>query len=364
MKTKIALMTAFVAFFYSFAQEDPHQMTSQMKMYSKKIDSIVVSEKSKMNTELDEVDKNFKEKKITSEEKQKLRTEIASKYEQIINEKVDAQQSDLEKATKEIVKNSVLRDTLYGGRNQMHLGLNGVIMKFNQKDKKTPKDYLRTIEFSVSFTGANLTSKDKPFKFYNKDSEIRNTVINSVQFTLRYGDQIGGFTSPAFYSIGLGVRADRFVPKYGKVFTQDNNTLFIQDFTRGNLKKTSLAIDYLFIPVDFKFVLNPKYVIHDGIKYLDNTKNQLNLVVGIYGGVGVDRVIYNKFSNENSKRIVERERVMQGMNDFIFGGKFGIGYGGINLFIQKDFTPVFNNRAMLNNKYGLQIGIEIANVSF
>ncbi|WP_157886065.1 hypothetical protein [Chryseobacterium glaciei] len=55
MKTKIALMAAVMAFSYSFAQENPH-----LASYSQKIDSIVVSEKSKMDTELDAVDKNFK----------------------------------------------------------------------------------------------------------------------------------------------------------------------------------------------------------------------------------------------------------------------------------------------------------------
>ena len=103
MKTKIALMTAVMAFSYTFAQQNNH-----LKTYSHKIDSIVVSEKSKMNAELDQVDRNYKDKRISAEEKQKQRVEIASKYEQIINDKVTAQQSELENATKEMVKNAVL----------------------------------------------------------------------------------------------------------------------------------------------------------------------------------------------------------------------------------------------------------------
>ncbi|SDR08146.1 hypothetical protein SAMN05421664_3445 [Chryseobacterium soldanellicola] len=360
MKTKIALMTAVMAFSYTFAQENPH-----MKLYSQKIDSIVVSEKSKMDTELNEIDKNFKENKISAEEKQKQRSEIASKYEQIINEKVDEQKSELEDATKSMVKNAVLgkKDTLHGGKNELALEFGGMKMKLN-KDKNTPKDYLRTIELSVSLTGANLTSKEQPFTFFNKDSDVRNTVINSSSFTIRYENQVGGFTSPVFYRIGLGVRTDKYIPKYGKVFAQENNTLFVEDFDRGNLRKTNMKTNYIFLPVDLKFVLNPKYIDYEGVKYLDNKKSQLSIVAGIYGGVRLESVMYNKYSNENSKRIVERERVMQGVNNFVFGGKFGIGYGGFNIFIQKDFTPLFNDDAKLSKKYGLQIGIEIANVNF
>jgi len=361
MKTKIAVMTAVMAFSYYSAQEKPY-----LNSYSQKIDSIVVSEKAKMNTELDEVDKNYNAKSITADEKQKQRTEIASKYQEIINTKVDAEKSDLENATKEMVRDAVLgtNDTVKKhGRNELQLGISGLKMKING-NKKEPKDYLHNWNLTVSFVGANLTSKDEPFRFYNKDSDIRANVYNASSFAVRYENQLGGYRSPLFYRVGLGVRSDQFTPKYGKVFSQENNTLELTDFTKGNLKNTKFNITYVYIPLDFRLVLNPKYIEYDGIKYLDNRKSQISLIAGIYGGVKAGNIIYNKYSTEYSKRIVERERVMHGVNDLIFGAKLGIGLGGFNLFIQKDLTPAFNDNARLSKKYGLQIGLEIANVNF
>lgn len=288
------------------------------------------------------------------------------KYEQIINEKVDGQQSELEDATKVMVKNAVLgaNDSIKEkGKNQLQLGLGGVKMKLNA-DKKTPKDYLTVRDLTISFIGANLTSKNEPFRFYSKDSDVRTTVYNSYSFAFTYEYQLGGFRSPVFYKIGLGVRSDNFRPKYNKVFTQENNKLEVTDFTRGNLRDTRLNNTYIYIPVDLRFVLNPKYTDYEGVKYLDNRKSQLSIIAGIYGGVRAGSVIYNKYSTEFTKRITERQRLMHGVNDLIFGAKLGIGYGGLNLFIQKDFTPAFNDNAMLKKKYGLQIGIEIANVNF
>ncbi|MBW7674627.1 hypothetical protein [Chryseobacterium chendengshani] len=368
MKTTIASLTFILFFSCMYSQERP-EMDSKMKVYANKIDSIMLSEKSKMNRELDDIDKNFRDNKITSEEKQKQRTEIASKYEQSINEKIDTQKDALQDVTKEIVKNSVFypHDTLKTKKdpnNQVSIGLNGLWMKLSQENKKTPKDYLRTIDLSVSFVSANLTSKDEPFRFFSKDSDVRNTVYNSTNFALRYENQVGGFESPVFYRFGLGVRSDNFVPKYGKVFSQEQNVLKTDDFTKGNLRKTNFANTYLFIPLDIRFVLNPKYTTYDGIRYLDNKKSQINIVAGVYGGLKVGSVIYNKYSNDYSKRIVERERVMHGVNDFVFGGKLGVGIGGFNIYIQKDFTPAFNNNADLKKKYGLQIGVELANINF
>jgi hypothetical protein len=360
MRTKIALMAAVMAFSYTSAQENP-----SMKSYSRKIDSIVVSEKVKMNKELDVIDKNFKDNKINIDEKQKQRAEIASKYEQSINEKVDAQKSEFEEVTREMVKDAVLRprDTLKGGKNQMIFGLGGIKMRMDT-EKKAPKDFLSSWEYSIALVGTSYASKDNPFKFYDKNSDIKNVMFNSSSFVVRYENQLGGFRSPVFYRLGVAYRWDQVKPKYGQVFTQDNNTLAIKDFTKGNLKETHLDNHYIFVPVDFRFVLNPKYIEYDGVKYLDNRKSQFNIIAGVYGGLRVASNIYNKYSNEFSNRIVERERLTHGVNDFVVGGKLGIGYAGFNIYVQKDFTPTFNNNANLTHKYGLQIGIEIMNVNF
>ncbi|MCT2564269.1 hypothetical protein [Chryseobacterium herbae] len=363
MRTKLIFMAAVMAFTYGTAQEKQN-VNPQIKMYSKKIDSIVVSEKSKMNAELDMIDKDFKDKKITSEEKQKQRTEIASRYQQTINEKVDAQQSELQSATKEMVKNAVFMDRDSIHKNEMWVGLNGLNMKLGQKRRTNPKHSLSTVELSVSMMGTGLTSKDQPFNFYDKNSDTRNTIVNSSQMALRYEGQIGGFKSPVFYRVGLGMRFDQYVPKYGKVFKQEDHNLFVDDFDRGSLKRTQFNNTYIYVPVDLRFVLNPKYTEYEGVQYLDNRKKQLSIVMGVYGGVKVGSVNYVKYSNENSRRIVERERIMQGVNDFIVGGKFGISYGSLKVFVQKDFTPVFNDSALLKNKYGVQIGIEFVNIIF
>ncbi|SIQ33226.1 hypothetical protein SAMN05880574_11071 [Chryseobacterium sp. RU37D] len=364
MKTKIALMTAVMAFSYISAQENPHE-SSSMKNYSKKIDSIVISEKMKMNKEFDQVDKNFKDKKINIDEKQKQRTEIASKYEQSINEKIDAQKSQLEEATRLMVKEAVLdeKNNTKKGKDQLIFGLGGISVRMDA-GKKTPKDYLKSIEYSIALVGAGYTSKDKPFKFFDKDSDVKNTIFNSSSFVIRYENQLGGFMSPVFYRVGVGYRWDQSKPKYDRVFSQDNNVLTIKDFAKGNLEDTHLDNHYIFVPVDFRFVLNPKYIDYKGVKYLDNRKCQFSIIAGVYGGVRIASNMYNQYYNEFDNSIVERETLTHGVNDFVFGGKLGIRYAGFNLYVQKDFTPTFNNNTNLTHKYGLQIGIELLNVNF
>ncbi|MEG1591610.1 MAG: hypothetical protein RR391_12160 [Chryseobacterium sp.] len=315
-----------------------------------------------MNIELDKLDEDLKGNKVAvTEEKLKRRKEIAEKYKQIINEKIENEKSELESATQELVKNTVLNPE---GKYRLSFEPYSGKIQFNGKRVMLPKDYLHSIKLSMSFVGANLTTKDEAFRFYSKNSEIRNTVYNAVSFALRYENQLGNYTSPVFYRAGIGLRTDYLTPKYGKVFSQDDKNLFVQDFTRGTIKRTSLNNTYITVPLELKWVLNPKYMEHENIKYIDNRQTQFYIVAGLYGGVRATSVIYNKYSTEYSKRVVERETVNNGLNNFLVGGKFGIGYGGVGLYIQKDFTPTFNNDALLTSKYGLQIGLELLSVNF
>lgn len=364
MKTKIAVIIALVAFSYSFAQHSA-DMDASMKNYSKMIDSIVVSEKTKMNKELDNVDLDFKQNKITADEKQKMRTDIALKYEETINGKIDAHKTAFEEFTRQAVKNAVLKpmDSLRKDKNQIVFGLGGVSILMDE-DKTKPADYLRRWQYVVALVGTSYTTRDKPFAFFNNNPDFRNTVFNSAMYVVRYEGQMGNFTSPFFYRLGLGYRWDQSKAKYGKTFTQENMTLDTKEFTKGKLKDTHINNHYLFIPVDFKMVLNPKYIEHNGTKYLNNRVNQFTIMAGLYGGVRIASNIYNRYSNEYSRRIVERETINHGLNDIIVGGKLGIEYAGFNVYVQKDFTPAFNNNANLTSKYGLQIGIELLNASF
>jgi len=360
---KITVMITMMAISYTYAQEAP-QMNTRIEMYSKKIDSIVISEKSEMNSELDKVDRNFKDNKITAEQKQNQRNEIASKYEKIINNKIDAQKSELEEATQEMVKHAVLgkSDTIRKGKNFLKLGLNGLKMKMNQRNKKEPKDYLHNWSLLYNLSAGNLTSKDKPFGLSSKNSDM-NIVYNST-LAVKYENQLGHFTSPVFYNIGLGLRTDRYEAKGNNAFLQRNNKLMLEDFSKGELDESIIRNTYIFVPIDFRFVLNPQYTEYKGVKYLDNTKPQLSLIAGVYGGANIGSRMITKYSNVNSSNVMDQERVMQGVNDFIVGGKLGIGYRGFNVYIQKDFNPLFNNDALLKSKNGFQVGIEIANIGF
>lgn len=355
MKTKIFVISALIAFSYATAQENSHT-DIQIKKYSKRIDSIVVSEKAKMNDELNTLDENFKANKLSSEEKQKQRNEIASKYEQIINSKVDDEKANLEIATKEIVKNAVLGN---GQSNYAFVvGEDNAILSFRDP-KKTKKELLNAYDVNLAFGFIDLNKSASSLSVGDKDSDMRFGKSASTDFEFRITKQFGKLTSPVFYRFGFGYRGDTFVPKNSQVFLQENDEISLTDFTLGKLKKSRFVNHYLVVPLDFVFVLNPKYTVENGERILDNSKGNFRVSAGVYGGVRVlsqNQIIYK---NADDHRVRITETINEGTNNFLFGGKVALGYGGFNIFVKKDFTPIFNDNARLGNKYGFQIGIEL-----
>lgn len=361
MNTKILLSgIALSVSAVLFAQETP-TVGQKMKEHAAKVDSIVVAEKIKMKAELNSVDSGFKEGKITDAEKETQRKKIAARYKLTVREKVNAEREVLDEITEDVLASAMQNSD---GDEDTETSEVSVSVKHPGKKSKHPKDLLNSSDLAVSIGFPTLTNSDAPFNFFNNRSEVRLGQNISWNFVLRREDQIGNYKSPVFINYGLGFREDIFDLGAERVFAQTQDHLYIAPFDGGKIKYSNLAVDYIEVPVGVNLVLNPRYIAHEGTEYLDATKSQFRVGLGIYGGVKVGNRIKYRYSNEVSNRIVVQERVTDGVSPFLFGGKFSLGYAGIHLFLKKDFTPIFDKETQLDNKLGLQFGVEFVNITF
>jgi len=261
------------------------------------------------------------------------------------------------------VTNSVYntpRDTL---KNQVVLGSGGLSVSIKKKNK-SPKEYINQSSVSVGYAFANLTRDKGGFNPFENDSEMRIGNSHSVEVQFRKDKQLGSFTSPWILRYGLAYRTDTYMPKRPQVFVQENSQLFLENFEEGRLKRSKLRNVYLTLPIEFQLYLNPKYTEYDGKQYLDVRKKMWKIGAGAYAGINTRSIVKVKYYNKNDNFKKYDYTLDDGVNAFLFGGKFSLGYGGITLFIKKDFTPIFNDKAILPNKNGIQFGIEIANIDF
>lgn len=349
MLKKLLLLFALSVGVFSFSQEKP--VEKRVKKYSEKVDSITTAEKANMNKELDNIEKDLKEGKITVEKSKIQKKEVADKYEKIINEKIDHE------------KKSVLEDVTI-------ITVNKVIFERKpiQQDsvkQKNPMKYLKRNYLDVSYAFLNLTQEKGSFNPFEENSEMRIGRSHSFEIQLRRQRQLGSKTSGVFINYGLAYRSDTYMPKRPQVFVEDNQNLMLQDFSLGNLKRSKFRNVYITFPVDFQFVLNPKYTEYKGEKYLDAKQKQWKIGVGAYAGINTRSIIKVKYYRAEDGKFDKYQNITDnGVNSFLFGGKLSLSYGGFNIFIKKDFTPIFNNQALLPNKNGIQLGIDITNLSF
>lgn len=358
MKVKILLL----AMLSSFATAQT-TLDDQMKSYTQKVNSIVSTEKANMKSETDKIDDDFSSGKITKAEQIAQKEAVSKKYETIINEKIENERQQLENITKTAVTNSVYNtkmDTVKS-KDVFVFSSKGLSIK---KSGKSPAQYLNSSSLNVAYAFANLTKDKGSFNPFENDSEMRIGNSHSVEVQFRKDRQLGSFTSPWFIRYGLAYRTDTYMPKRPQVFVQENSQLFLDNFENGRLKRSKLRNVYLTIPVEFQLYLNPKYTEYDGKQYLDAKKKMWKIGLGAYAGINTRSIVKVKYYNENDHFKKYDYTLDDGVNAFLFGGKFSLGYGGVNLFIKKDFTPIFNDRALLPNKNGIQIGIEIANIDF
>ena len=340
-------------------------LDNQMKSYTEKVNSIVSTEKANMKAETDKIDEAFTSGKITKAEQISQKERVSKKYETLINDKIENERQQLEDITKTAVTNSVYNtkpDTLKN-KNVMVFGTSGLSIKIKKKDK-SPKEYINTSAVNVGYAFANLTKDKGSFNPFENDSEMRIGNSHNVEVQFRKDKQLGSFKSPWILRYGLAYRTDTYMPKRPQVFVQDNSQLFLEDFQQGSLKRSKLRNVYLTLPIEFQLYLNPKHTEYDGKQYLDVRKKMWKVGLGAYAGINTRSIVKVKYHNENDKFKKYDYTLDDGVNAFLFGGKFSLGYGGVNLFIKKDFTPIFNNKANLPNKNGIQIGIEIANIDF
>ena len=360
MKVKILLLAMLSSFATAQTTFD-----NQMKSYTEKVNTIVSTEKANMKSETDKIDEAFSSGKITKAEQIAQKESVSKKYESLINEKIENEREQLENITKTAVTNSVYNtkpDTTKG-KNDFSFETSGLSFKF-KKNNKSPKQYINTSAVSVSYAFANLTKDKGSFNPFESDSEMRIGNSHSVDVQFRKDRQLGSFTSPWILRYGLAYRTDTYMPKRPQVFVQENSQLFLENFEEGRLKRSKLRNVYLTLPIEFQLYLNPKYTEYDGKQYLDVRKKMWKIGVGAYAGVNTRSIVKVKYYNENDNFKKYDYTLDDGVNAFLFGGKFSLGYGGVTLFFKKDFTPIFNDKTILPNKNGIQIGIEIANIDF
>ncbi|MDF2933941.1 MAG: PorT family protein [Chryseobacterium sp.] len=299
--------------------------------YAKKIDTIIQEEKKLMEAEL----LILQSKNLDKTEFDKQKAEVADRYSEKIDQRIEALGFDLDMVIQKQVKYSLL---------------NSDVTSNEELKAKLLKKFRPTKDISGYFTyGIMMLTNDKP----DNDLDKNLGYANNLEFGLKFNYQFNR-TSPWGLISGIGfswrtVRLDN-----NMLFAKDSNAdVYVANY-QGNTDKSKLRTGYIIVPLGLQYNFSKLKNAGMDIQYRPYSDG-FRIAANMYGGV--------KMSSNNivsGDREDFRDRGNYKVNPFVYGAQFTVSYDNISLFVKKDFSNFFKDSYFQNDKalvFGIGIGL-------
>lgn len=332
-----------------FAQDKA--LENQTAIIAKRIDSLILSEKTIMKKSLKAVDKQLEKNELSEEEATIEKRKIAEYHAKKINEGVALQEQKLQ---------SIIMDRV-----------NGTLKSSDEKSRQnTPfftdlssenyeKDSITGIKIEKRFTsqlvialGAN-TIIGNDDGFYGDGFKTSPFGFGEAGFAFKY--RLKEQSNLWNLKFGFSVAVYELIPNNDNdiAITSENQTT-LQD-AGYPIKRAKLNMGYLTLPLHLELDFSKQQFDKDSKQYYLRSQRGVRMGVGGFFGV---RYFTNQLIRfeENGKKIRRTERDDFNMNTFTFGPSAYIGYRDTSIFVRYDANPIFkDNPSDINNlSFGLR----------
>jgi len=327
------------------------QNKKSIEMWESYKETIQEEEKEYLKEEVEAINKKFEENKITAEEAEKLKMEVAKKAALNIENRMAIADNQIA-----FLERNYIRNKGEGEEKYNLFGINISNRSFNVKTKhkrqptkydiKTSNDFL----FAIGFNNAIIEGEsfsDSPYKiggsgFVELGWNWKTRLLKNSNFIrLKYG---------------FSFQWNKFNIKDNQYFLQNGNTTSLEAFP-GELKKAKFRVTNLVVPVYFEFGPLRKLEKENSVRYINNDKFKIGL--GGYAGMNIGTKQKLKYS-DNGNDVKQKLKQDYNTNDFVYGIGGYIGVGDIALYMKYDLSPVFKNQLMEQNNisFGLRFDID------
>lgn len=289
--------------------------------YAKKIDAIIQEEKNLMEAELFEL----KAKNLNKEEFDKRKAEVASRYAEQIDQRIEALGFDMDAVIQKQVRYSLLNSDITSNEELKHK----LLKKFRPTKDLSPY---------VSYGIMNLTN-DKPDNAL--DTHLR--YAGNFEFGLKFNYQFGR-TSPWGLISGIEFSWRTLIIGNNMFVNKDaNSNVYLANYDKG-LSKSKLRTGYIIVPLGLQYNFSKLKTAGMDVQYMDYSEG-FRVGAHVYGGV--------KMSTNNiikGEGISDRIRDDYQVSPFIYGGQLTVSYNDFSIFVKKDFGNFFRNGNFQNDK--------------
>ncbi|MFN7043831.1 MAG: hypothetical protein ACK4M1_01435 [Flavobacterium sp.] len=364
---KIILYTIVIVFSFltkAIAQEKTFEQ--QAKEIANNIEMITTEEKNALKKEVEAIDLQVKEGKITAENAQELKLKIAeeraknietkvaieeAKLAQLVQDKVDGKIVDSVEESKRggttIILGGNKNDSI--GKNKTEINLGSMKIYNGEKDKVERKSKRTTSQFVFAFGLNNVITEGENLE----DSDYRVWGSHFYEWGITYNSRILKNNNLLHAKYGLSLMYNNLRPT--------DNRYFVRNGDQTDLVTSTIKFDesrfrnvYLTLPLHLEFDFTPKKVSKDGTKTNFRTHESVRLGIGGYAGVRIKSKQILKYEIDDVK-IKERQKGDFNVSDFNYGLSAYLGYGQTSLYVKYDLNPMFKNNNIDQNNVSLGI---------
>jgi hypothetical protein len=322
---------------------------SRAKQIANKIEKITKEEKATLKEEVEAVNVQLSEGKITQEQADKRKKELAEARAIIIEEKVTLAQNELNDLVQQKVDGKI--------KEQDSTRKNRIVIYWDEKNWNNKK------------------SKD------SIHGEIRTTSqfvfamgLNNMMVDGKYQDSNYSFIGSHFYEWGFTynsrlMKNDNLLhAKYGLSLMYNNirptdNRSFVVNGEQTNLEVNTINLDesrfrnvYIVLPVHLEFdFTKPK--VSNGKTYF-RTHESFRFGIGGYAGINVKSKQILKYNQDD----LDYKTTIKGdynVNNFIYGLSSYVGYKALSLYVKYDLNPLFQDNLVEEKNISLGLRFDL-----
>ncbi len=333
-----------ILFFFLIVSKVVGQETfeAKAKAIANKIEKITKEEKEALKEEIEAVNVQLSEGKITYEVAEKRKKELAEARAVIIEEKVTLAQNELNDLVQAKVDGKIKEDS-----SKVYM----ISFKHKKRDKDSIYGEKRTTSQFVFAMGLNNTMTDGKLQ----DSNYRFMGSHFYEWGFTYNSRLMKNDNLLHAKYGLSLMYNNIRPTDNRSFVVDGDQTNLE-VNPVNLSESRFRNVYLVAPVHLEFDFT-RPVESNGKTYF-KTHKSFRFGIGGYAGINVKSKQILKFEEEDLKY----KTTIKGdynVNNFVYGLSSYIGYRELSLYFKYDLNPLFQNNLVKENNVSLGLRVDL-----
>ncbi|WP_339888265.1 hypothetical protein [uncultured Flavobacterium sp.] len=343
----VIMLLSFVG--KSIAQEKSFE--ERAKEIGNQIEMITKEEKKALKVEIEALDKQIIEGKISKEKAGELKLKIAEERASNIEIKVAIEEEKLNQLIQDKVDGKVKHTA---DSTIVRIGKRFVIRIENDTIDRKPKEYKErrtTSQFVFALGLNNLITEGENIE----KSDFRVAGSHFYEWGITYNTRILKSNNLLHAKYGFSVMYNNLRPTDNRLFVKNGNQTELQT-AAVDLKESRLRNVQLVLPLHLEFDFTPKKYSkrfsQDSTKTYFRTHESLRIGLGGYGGFNLKSKQITKYELDGDK-VKDKQKGDFNTSDFVYGLSGYIGYGQTSLYVKYDMNPLFKDNAVDQNNISL-----------